>query len=224
MLSKQSHNSTAFWVTIVTGTLVLGGGATALIVNSRNHAKAAKAVELPHDLTVEGITQNVVNGGGGMRSFREAVDSESLTDAQRQQAYRNMRDVWRQQMDAHVKEFMNAKTPDEKYAVLDKHLDEMQARMKQWEQDRKEREKEQKADGAGGANGGGPNGGRGGFAGMSEQERKERSESANPDQRAEHMAYFSAVQARATERGIPMPGPGGGGGPGGGFGRGRRGP
>ena len=56
---------------------------------------------------------------------------------------------------------------------------------------------------------------------MTQQERKTRAESRNPDQAAQHMAYFSALRARATARGIQMPfggGPGGGGG--GGRGRG----
>ena len=65
--------------------------------------------------------------------------------------------------------------------------------------------------------------------GMSRSERKERSESRNPDQMARRMAYFSALQKRAAERGVQMPfgrggrdgGPGRGGPRGGGPGPGR---
>ena len=45
---------------------------------------------------------------------------------------------------------------------------------------------------------------------QTQQDRKERSESRDPDQMAQRVAYFSAIQSRMKERGMAPPqfGPG----------------
>jgi hypothetical protein len=127
----------------------------------------------------------------------------------------NMREVWRQTMAQRVDEYFNAPA-EQQTAVLDEHIDRFMAQAAQWEERRKEMEKNGELDRE-----------RMGrmFGNTSQQERKERSEARNPDQMARTMAYFTAVRARMTERGIKMPGGFGPRGMGGGSGAGgRRGP
>lgn len=171
-----------------------------------------------------------------MRSMREKA--EQMSEAEREKLRDGMRELFQAQMEEHVVEYENAAEAD-KDAILDKHIDEMVARRKEWEKRRAEREAQ---GGQGGQNGpgtpptGGPNagngpggregdaanaGGPGGRRGpQSIEERKQREEGRNADSDVRRIRYFRALRERAQKRGIDMGrGPGGfGGGPGGGRG------
>ncbi|MFQ5489658.1 MAG: hypothetical protein ACE5GE_02950 [Phycisphaerae bacterium] len=148
---------------------------------------------LPPELSVESLQAQTMDRG----KVREMLEREDLSEEQRQELRKNMREVWRSAMDRRLAEYFAAADAD-RQAVLDRHIDELQERRKQWEQRRKEREQ----------NGDNAESRREDFrnrvASMSQQERKERSESRNPDQTAQRMAYFSAMRNRMSERGIEM--------------------
>ena len=179
---------------------------------------------LPAELTVENLkAQAKEDPGKAMQTIREASGREDLTDEQRRQVFSNMREVGRSQMAEHVDEYFAA-ADDEKEALLDRHIDEFQERMEGWSQQREKREQERKeaeakAD-ADDADKGEKESARQDmhrrFGSRTQQQRKEHSESRDPDQSARMMAYFSAMRARATARGITMwGGRGGSGGSGG---------
>lgn len=156
---------------------------------------------------------------GALRGhMRELRNREDLTDEQRRQAMMAMREAWRELMDERVDEYLNA-PDDKKDEVLDRHLDEIEKRRREWEAERA-RDREARDRGPGEARPGdrGAPGPRGRFANSTPSERKARSESRSPDQRAKHMAYRRALRKRAEERGIELPfgrGPGSGRGDGG---------
>lgn len=139
---------------------------------------------------------------------REQMDDPNLTEEQRRELGRQMRAVFEARMDARLDEYFTAGA-DGQQAVLDRHIDEMQAEMKEREERRQQREPQP---GAGEER---PRRQRPDFASMTTQERKLRMESRDPDRQARRMAYFAAVRARMEERGMQPPqfGPIGRGGP-----------
>jgi len=199
------------WLIASAGILVAGAAVWGL----SGRPEVRSEIDMPKGLSAEEIKQQAVTDPGRLReTVREAARNENLTDAQRRQLAGNMREAWRSGMNERVTEYVNA-PDDEKDAVLDKHLDEMQARWKEWEKRREEEDKK------------GEESGREDFRRLfgerSQQDRKADSESRNPDEMARGMAYFNALRSRAAERGIPMPrgprgGAPGGRGPGGGPG------
>jgi len=141
--------------------------------------------------------------------FRNAMRDESLTEEQRREMFEKMREAREAEMDQRVAEYFGA-TEEERVAILDKHIDEFEARRREWEARRAEREAEEGDD-------------RGEreesreerreqwrerMRSQSQAERKERSESRNPDQQGQRMAYFSAMRSRMESRGIQPPGGG----------------
>lgn len=217
------------WIIAAGSLLVVGAGVWALVIRPGDDNPAG----LPKELTASAMKDQASDPGKLMDTMREAMRREDLTEEQRRQIGENMRETMQAMMQERVDEYYNA-SEDEKNAVLDKHMEEWQARMKEWEQRRKEWEKEREAEGK--KPDGPPQGWQRGPGNQSQQERKARSESRNPDQIAKMMGYFGAMQKRATERGIKIPqmgpgrgpgGMGGGGGQGGGGSRpgsGERGP
>jgi hypothetical protein len=148
-------------------------------------------------------------------------DREDLTDEQRQQAFRNMRQVWEVELDRNVDTWYAAATAEEKTAVLDEQIDRFRKRMEdwrkqreEWEKRRKERERRRAEEGRN-ANANESDDSprrRWGERFRTREGRKEMSEGRDPDKSARRMAYFAAVMARMKERGIEMPmGPGRGG-------------
>lgn len=211
--------------------LVLGGGVWGTLALTNG-----KKSSLPSDLQ-KAIKAGADDPGKLMEQVRAAVDTGKLTEEQRHELFRSVHDAMEKQMDKRLDEYFVA-APANRTAILDRHIDEMQARMKEWEQRRAQGAPEPRDGTAGGSGdrprrseqagasggsaggppsaGGGPGGG--GFRGdrhgpPSREQRKERFESRDPDSRARRMAYFSALQARAQQRGIqlsgPMMGPGG---------------
>lgn len=209
-MSLPILTSKTIWA--IAGAVVFLSGTTWLIFG-RGSADAHAGVPVPAEYSKESLKAKAAEGSAGFGAMREAMQREDLTEEQRRQIAQNAREVWRERMDAQVTEYFNAPTEEEKVAILDRQIDQMQEQMKGSEERRKEWEKQRQERRAGEQ---GPP--RGPFGPQSQQERKERSESRNPDQTARTMAYFSALRERASSRGIPLPaGPGG---PGGGMRRG----
>ncbi len=179
---------------------------------------AAQQSTLPEELSVASLKSQMSEGSDQFRQTMRA--QEDLTDEQRQELRRNMREVMGSMMTERVDEYYAA-APEEKDAVLDRHIDEFQERMKEWRKRREERRREQGDDADQERNREEwrerMRGRRGG--GTSEQ-RKSRSESRDPDQMVRMMSYFQALRSRMTERGIESPGGRGGWGRGGGMGGG----
>ncbi|MCO6436037.1 MAG: hypothetical protein J5J06_03015 [Phycisphaerae bacterium] len=191
------------WISVA-GVVLAGSVAAVFAIFPVNRAPASS---LPPDLQPDALRARMEQGGPG--TMREIMRRDDLTDEQRRELRDNMRQSWQAAMKERVDEYFDA--PDDlKPSVLDKHLDEFMKRVEEWrreapQQPPSEAERDRW---------------RAQFANRTQQERKEQSESRNPDEMARGMAYFSAMRARAQERGIQMPGGpgfgrGGGGGPGG---------
>lgn len=156
----------------------------------------------------------------------EKMRDETLTEEQRDRLRQNMREAFESRMDEAVNEYYAAK-PEDREAIIDRHIDEMEkwrkaredrereeqerakASGKSEEEIEKDREKEREERRKNRAN-------------RSREERKSDSETRSPDSRARRMAYRDAMRKQMQARGIEPPrwGPGGRGGPGGGPGRG----
>ena len=171
---------------------------------------------LPHALTVEGIAEAGADPGTTRAAMRKMMEDDTLTDEQRRSAQRNLRSVWRGRMKERVDEYF-AVAEDAKEEMLDKHIDELQARMQEWRQqseddDRREEEREKLRERMLEMR-----------QSRSQEERKADSESRNPDDSARAMEYFSSMRQLMDDRGLELPGRSGGGSGrgGGGSGRGR---
>lgn len=197
---------TWIWIGSVAGALALGGGAWAVWGRSAK----AKDATLPAEYSVDALKADSEEPGKIFEKLRDAADREDLTDEQRRQIGRNMRETMQAIMNQRMDEYFNA-PEEEKVAILDRHIDSWQAQMDRWQREREEAEKrgenpdERFRERFGG-----------GQQQPTQEERKARSESRNPDQMARAMSYFMAAQKRMTERGMKMPawggrGPGGGG-------------
>jgi hypothetical protein len=157
------------------------------------------------------------------QKIREQMQRDDLSDEQRRALREQMRAAMEARMDNRLMEYFSAPEP-ERAAVLDRHIDEFQKEMQEWERRRQEREQREAARGPD-TQPAAERRGRPNFAAMTQQERKERMEGRSPDRQAQMMAYFTALRARAEARGIELPqwgpgrmggGPGMGGGPRGG--------
>lgn len=146
-------------------------------------------------------------------TMRETFRRDDLTDEQRAEVRRNMRQAWTGVIDERVDEYFAA-APEDRDVLLDTQIDEWQERMKGWAERRKEREREREArdrqNGELGEQEKADQERRRRWRGsQTRAQRKSRSESRDPDKSARRSAYFSAVQKRAKARGIEMSGPGG---------------
>lgn len=196
--SKASPSPRSTWMLAGGGVVLLGGIAlgTYLLV------APGSAPSAPPDID----------------QLREQMRRADLTDQQRGALREQMREAWQARMDTRLDEYFNASESD-RSAILDRHIDEMQADW-QDEQRRREQRRAEEAAASPQTQPAGQRPPRPNFAAMTQQERKARSESRNPDRQARMMAYFAAMRARAEARGIQIPmgpgrGPGGPGGPGG---------
>lgn len=143
-------------------------------------------------------------------TMRETFRRDDLTDEQRDEVRRNMRQAWTGVMDERVDDYFAA-APEDREAILDKQIDEMQERMTGWAERRKEREREREArDNQDGEQDKADQERRRRWRGpQTRAQRKSRSESRDPDKSARRSAYFSAIRKRAQARGVEMGGPGG---------------
>jgi pyruvate/2-oxoglutarate dehydrogenase complex dihydrolipoamide acyltransferase (E2) component len=193
------------WWSLAGGGVLLIAAAAAWGVTA--HFRPAKdPLGLPPELSAENLRARAANPETLMQTMHETMQRTDLSDAQREEVMHRMRGVWQARLDQRINEYFAAVAAEEKQAVLDRQLDEMQQEMKEREARRAEMERDRaQRDGQGDR----PH--RPDFASQSPQEQKTRAESRDPDAMARRMAYFQALRARATERGIQMPfGPGGG--------------
>ncbi len=213
-------------------TLVLATGVWGVATFSRG-----KKTTLPKEI-VQKIKAESNDPGKVMQTVHEAMDRKDLTEEQRHELWQNVHNVMEARMDQRMNDYFAANETQRK-AILDRDIDEMQARMKEWQQRRAQRERDGATRGPGstGGPGGGQRGGSPAVAGgrpggasasaapgpnqggprggdhrgpPSRDQRMRRTQSRDPDQAARRMAYFTALHARAQERGIQMPGPMGG--------------
>lgn len=157
--------------------------------------------------------------------MREKMRDEKTTEEEREKLRKSMREAFESRMNEAVAEYYNAK-PEDREAVLNKHIDEFEkfrkmreerqeeekakAEGKTDEEREKEREKERER-------------WRKSMNDRTKEERKSDSETSNPNDRARRMAYRAAMFKQMQARGIQPPrwgGPGGGGRGGHGPGRG----
>ncbi len=178
---------------------------------------------LPEELSVKSLEGKSSDPGTLMEHLRNTVQRDALTEEQHRALRANVRKAMHAHMKKRSDEYVDA-GESERQAVLDRHLDEMQAQMKAMRQHRASWERANRVQangGTGGSDTAGPRPGDmprpppgGGFGQLTQQERKARSESRSPDEMARAMAYFTAMRKRAKERGIELPtGPPGPGGP-----------
>jgi len=201
-----------------TGVLVLGAA-----VWGWTAWRGGERSTLPKELSVEALQARASDPGAVFEQARRAMEEGNLTEEQRQELWSNVRTVMDARIEQRLDEYFAAADPAGRKALLDRHIDQMQARMKEWEQRRAEREREggarpdrggasDSADRRGGpppgvGPGPGPGGPRDGRPSgtPSREQRKLRSESRDPDRTARRMAYFTALRERAKERGIELP-------------------
>ena len=206
----------------------LAGGAWGVVhFSGREPIETGPAI--PDEYSVEKMRAALKEQPGPQwDKVREFWERQDLSDEQREKIWENWRQVQDEQEDAKMNEYFSA-TPEEREKILDREIDEREARRKemeaQWakdeavresrrEEDEKTREKrrEEWAKRMGG---------------QTQAERKTRSESRDPDKRAQRNAFRDAMHSRMAARGIEPPRGGrwGGRGPGGPGGGGpRRGP
>lgn len=172
--------------------------------------EAKSESDLPTEFSVESLRARAGDGQQGRAAFRDLLRRDDLTDAQRREALRNMRELRRGRMADRVNEYFDAAEED-KNVVLDDHIADFQRRMAERAERRKDEEKPSEEDREAMRNL---------FRSQNQAERKADSESRNPDESARSMAYVSAMRTRMNERGIQVRGRGGGGGRGRGGGPG----
>lgn len=189
--------------------LIVGG-----VVWGWTRSSDSRQSTLPKELSVASLKAQIADPAAAGETIRNTFERDDLTEEQRRELRGNMRQVFQAMMDEHVNEYFSA-TEEEKLAVLDKHIDEMQKHMERWRERREQWEKERKEKGEAEPTAEEREARWRERAGSQTQgQRKEQSESRNPDDMARRMAYFSAVHQRMSARGIEMPW-GRGGGPGG---------
>jgi len=187
--------------------IVLGG--TLWGITSRSRAQHS---DLPEEFRQ--ALERETDPGRVFDEARRTMDREDLTPEQRRAIWMTVRDRMEQEMDRRIDEFFSASTPEEKNAILDRHIADFQERAKDMERRRAERERAAAAQSApaqaGGPAAGGERRGPFGRDGQppSREERKRWSESRDPDRAAKRMAYFTAMRQRAEQRGIQLPWPG----------------
>lgn len=165
----------------------------------------------------------------GPEEIRKAVDSGQVPREIAWEAFGAAREA---EMQKRVDGYFALQTDRERQQYIDKVIDEMQARMREFERNRPAT----RPTGVNGPRDGnrdrrGP-GTQPSEADRAERERRraQRADSTPPAQRAQRVEFMAAMRKRMTERGIQMPGggrgfggfgggPGGGRGPGGGAGR-----
>jgi len=194
---------------IVGGVVVLGGAVWVFVGGATKDS--ANPLHLPENLTTAALKKKAAEDPVAVgRTIMSTFDRDDLTAEQRRAVRRSAREVFMSQIDKRVDEYFAA-SEDEKLAVLDRQIDEWQARsakmQEMWAERRRQREARRKENGDDS-----PQDRRGRFGGQNREERKARSENRDPDKGARRMAYFQAARSRASERGIQMPG--GRGGPG----------
>jgi hypothetical protein len=145
-------------------------------------------------------------------------EMDKLPEDQREKMWREGRQGFEKQMHERMRAVLDA-SPDQRTALLDKQIDEMEKRRKDWEKRRQDRAKQGGGQGpgpqamAGGPGGPGGPGGRGwggpGGGPGNNQWAKRMLDNTTPSQRSEMYEYRRLMEARRAERQLPpSPGPG----------------
>jgi hypothetical protein len=196
------------WLLAGVGALVLAGGAWGTMsFVGRKPATAIASVQDPMK---------------AMDNFRKEMDRKDLTDQERDKLVMNMRSFREEQEEKRVEEYYTAK-PEDRTAIINRHIDEMEKWRKEREARMAEEAEKAKADGKSEEELNKEREKRRDEwrkreEGKSREERKAESESRDPNARARERAYRSAMRKQMTARGIEPPrfgGMGGRGGPGG---------
>jgi exonuclease VII large subunit len=208
------------WVLATVLLLLLAGGAGAYYA-FRTDPQVALVMDLGKQMRNEDLSRE--DRGKLFGQMREAMDQ--LTDEQRQQVRQQFErnNDWRKREQQKMNEFF-AMSKKDQVKQLDKDIDEMVKRRKEWEKRRQERDADRAKQQAGGAiggnngNTGGGNGNRGGGGGGGGgdrgQQRRLSLDSSSASSQAQRAEYGRMMASRMQQRGIPMTG--GPGGPGGG--------
>src|SRR5262245_8992299 len=107
--------------------LVVGAGVWAFVA----HHRSDTGIDIPKEYTLASLKGAEPRDMGNL--FRELRDRNDLTDAQREEIFRNMRELREQRDKARVDEYF-ATPESQRKEVLDKHIDEMQKAWREREQ------------------------------------------------------------------------------------------
>jgi hypothetical protein len=218
MLMNTSQPKSRKVLILAAGGLIVATGA-AWGIWAWSRARDANASDLPSEYSVAALQKETKNPEQAMETVGGLMRRQDLTEEQRHEAFQNLRKVREARFEENIDEYFAA-APEEKDAVLDRHIDEFQEFMKEMEKHRDEwrRAREQERQ----------NQNQNGNQNQSDESRRDRwqsrfrtregrqqaSEGHDPDRMARRMSYFSALRKRMSERGIEMPGPPGRGRPG----------
>jgi len=200
--------------------VILGGLAWAFLAVGPD-PQVAKVVELQGKLFSE---NSAVPPDQRREAFEELrKEAEKLTPEQREQMMRDNPPPFVRQMQQNVVAYFDL-PQDQRKGHLDKQIDEMEKRRKEWEKIRVERSKQQGdgvASGPGGPGSGGPGPGGPGFGGpggppggfgrstdptKQTEMRTKMLDNTSPQQRAMFSEYMEQLQQRRRERGLPAMG------------------
>jgi hypothetical protein len=125
-------------VAVISATvLILAAGVWGVV------ARSSSKVKLPKDLSVEALQAESADPSKVMDRVRQAMASGNLNDEQRHALWQNVHTVMETQMDQRMDEYFTAPA-SERQAILDRHIDEMQVRMREFEQRRTQWEQERR--------------------------------------------------------------------------------
>jgi hypothetical protein len=205
---------TKWWVLVVVLAMAAGGATWAFWPNGeQGPSKEVVALQdQMQKLRETGANLNAQQRDALRGQIRQQI--EALPPEQRRQLFESGRERFRQQMMQHIDEYLNV-PPAQRNAILDRHIDEMEQRMRQWRQSRGQGGPRPGA----GRGPGGPPGPRVASAGsigrprgprgpaftpeQRNERRRRRLDATTPEQRAKVSEYIRAIRERRKERGLP---------------------
>jgi hypothetical protein len=159
---------------------------------------------LPEELTLASMKEKADKEPVGfMRTIRDAIESDDLTEEQRRELRGNMRKTMRSLMSERIAELAAARTPEDRNEVLNRHIDRFQEVMAEIRAMREQRRKEAEANGESEEEM--RERMRERWANAGTEERKSLSESRTADHMMQMLTYMMAVRQRMEERGMEMP-------------------
>lgn len=187
------------WVLAALVAVVALGGLAWALMPAGSDPQVARVAELQEKLFSE---NSQVPREGRRKAFEEfRTEMEKLTPEQRDQLMRDHPPQFARQMEKNIVAFFDL-SDNERKAALDKQIDDMEKRRREWEKRRGER-----GSGRGGGPGaGGPPrgfGGRNMDPAKQNEMRKRMLDNTSPQQRAMFGEYFRQLQDRRRERGLP---------------------
>jgi hypothetical protein len=216
MSFPSSPKSFVFMALILAG---VGAGAWGVVHYSGKTTQVADGPQIPDEYSLEKIKAAMKEDPTSRRDkMREFWERKDLTDEQREKIGDNLRQVMEEEQDTRINDYFSA-SPEDREKILDKQIDEMEQRRKEFEARRAEEEKKERTEEDEKEREKRREEWRKRAANQTPAQRQAATEGRNPDKSAKRMEYMAAMQKRMAARGIQPPrfGPGGGrGGPGGG--------